>query len=279
MSPSLRVALALAVSTALAVTLAAALIFGALDRLRAAAEEANTDFVLTQLRQSVEASVSLGLPLPDIRVTQDLIERARATNPEIVAIEVFSADGVSLFNTDRGALGEAISDSWQEAIARVDARWRVEELGALVVGEPILNDFGEAVGGVAVTTSLRERTDHAYDIQVTLVPATITAALIAGFVVGGVSYRALRWAGRDFQAAASVLGDATLEPKTAANTAATAAQGVRAHIDQRAADIRALAVQVSRLDDADGWGAPADGEATTGAQSDPLQQRASVNAL
>lgn len=261
MSPSLRVSVALAATTVLGVVLATALIFGALDRLRASAEEANTDFVLTQLRQSIEASVSLGLPLQDIRVAQDLIERARAAHREILAIEVYSVSGVAVFNTDRGALGEAISETWREAIDRSGGRWRAEEVGALVIGEPVLNDFGEPVGGIAVTVSLAERDAHASEVRATLVPTGLVASLVAGAIVGGLGYAVLWWAGRDFRAVAAALQAERPSDRTAAPVLVREAIAARRHIEGKAGDLYALAAAVSALDDADAWAGSVPGDA------------------
>lgn len=268
MSPSLRVSVALAVTTVLGVVLAATLIFGALDRLRASAEEANTDFVLTQLRQSIEASVSLGLPLQDIRVAQDLIERARAAHREILAIEVYSVSGVAVFNTDRGALGEAISQTWREAMHRSQGRWRVEEVGALVIGEPILNDFGQPVGGIAVTVSLAERGAHASEVRASLVPTAVAAALVAGLVVGGLSYAGLQWVGRDFRAVTAALQADRGIDATATPALVREALAARHHIDGRARELESLAEAVSALDDADAWADPGPGEAERDAGAD-----------
>lgn len=155
MSPAVRTILALLGLTGAGILLASALIFGGLDRLRLRVVEANIDFVLTQLRDSIEANVSLGLPLQDLRVVQDLLERSRIGNPSLLAVEVFSPAGISLFNTDRGSIGEEITSTWREGVRHAGNadRWRVEEFGNLIVGQAIRNDFGEPVGYVAVTVA------------------------------------------------------------------------------------------------------------------------------
>ncbi|MBS7700860.1 MULTISPECIES: hypothetical protein [unclassified Chelatococcus] len=155
MSPAVRTILALLGLTGAGILLASALIFGGLDRLRLRVVEANIDFVLTQLRDSIEANVSLGIPLQDLRVVQDLLERSRIGNSGLLAVEVFSPAGISLFNTDRGSIGEEITSTWREGVRHAGNadRWRVEEFGNLIVGQAIRNDFGEPVGYVAVTVA------------------------------------------------------------------------------------------------------------------------------
>ena len=155
MAPSSRIILVLLGITSAGLALCAALVFGSLDRLSLRSVETNIDFLLSQLRSTIEANVDLGLPLSDMRVVQDLIERAEAGDPQVLALEVFSPSGVSLFNTDRGSVGEPVSPAWMEAIRyRLENdRWRVEELGTIVVGQVIRNDFGEPVGYLAVSLS------------------------------------------------------------------------------------------------------------------------------
>src|SRR5690242_15492255 len=116
MAPSARIILALLGITGVGLLLCAALIYGSLDRLSLRTAEANVDFLLTQLRNTIEANVDLGLPLADIRIVQDLIERSEASDHQVLALEVFSPAGISLFNTDRGSIGETVSPAWQEAI-------------------------------------------------------------------------------------------------------------------------------------------------------------------
>lgn len=251
MSPRSRIVLTLSLSAAAALVLAALLVFGALDRLRVRAAEASTDFVLTQLRAAVESSVSLGLALPDIPAAQDLIERARASTPEILAVEIFSADGVSVFNTDRGSLGEPITEAWREARRRAAGRWRLEEFGSIVVGADIRNDFGAPVGGIAVTVSGAARTAHAESLIAALVPWT---GLVAGTVLvltGGAAALLLGHAGRDFRRTAAVLtGAREAEPggRPDSGPLVSLAAAMRRHVEARAAGIRALAGTVRGLD-------------------------------
>ncbi|NBC31557.1 MAG: hypothetical protein GVY13_02660 [Alphaproteobacteria bacterium] len=252
MSPRLRIVFTLAVSTMAALVLSALLVFGALDRLRVRAAEANIDFVLTQLRTALESSVSLGLPLSEIPVAQDLIERAKAGNPEILAVEVFLPNGVSVFNTDRGSLGEPITEAWREARRRAAGRWRVEEFGSLIVGDDIRNDFGATVGGIAVTVSGAARAAHAETLIAALVPWT---ALVAGtglLLAGAAAALLLGHAGLDFRRAAALLSGApNAEPGTpqSADGLAGRAAAMRRHVRDRAAGILALAGTVRALDE------------------------------
>lgn len=200
MASTSRIILAILGATCAGLALCLALVFGSLDRLSLRTAEANVDFLLSQLRDTIEANVGLGLPLSDVRVVQDLIERAKATDDQVLAVEVFSPDGVSLFNTDRGSIGEPISPLWQNAIRyRVEnERWRIEELGNIVVGAVIRNDFAEPVGYLAVVVAGEARSLHAATVLAGLarqaalaVPAVLFVVLLAALAVFRLSSRNL----------------------------------------------------------------------------------------
>jgi len=251
MSPASRTVLALSLLTLLGVVLSALLIYGALDRLRVRAVEANTDFVLTELREAMEASASLGLALRDVPIAQDLIERARINSPGILAVEIFDSTGLSHYNTDRGSIGEPVTGDWLEAIRlRDERRWRLEQLGALVVGDEIRNDFGEPVGYVAITLS--DDAGSALDSELLTTLTTrgalfgLAGMLAAGFVVAGL----FKTATRDLRAVARELsGDGQPPAASAApDGLVPAATEVRQTIAATIKVVDAVAAEVRALD-------------------------------
>jgi hypothetical protein len=248
-----RIILAILGVTSVGLALAAALVFGSLDRLSLRTTEANVDFLLTQLRNTIEANVGLGLPLADIRVVQDLIERAKLTDDQVLAVEVFSPDGISLFNTDRGSIGEAIPPVWRDSVRYriANERWRVEELGNIVVGAVIRNDFAEPVGYLALTVSGAARDQHARMVLTGLLRDAAFAAPIALLAVALLALLTLRWFGRGLQGLArriagepSAAGDGSLPAAFAEG-----ADRVRAATDRAAADFERAATQVLEIDE------------------------------
>lgn len=251
MASSSRIILAILGVTGAGLALCAALIFGSLDRLSLRTAEANVDFLMTQLRDTIEANVGLGLPLSDVRVVQDLIERAKASDDQVLAVEVFSPDGISLFNTDRGSIGEYIFPLWQIAVKyRVEnERWRVEELGNIVVGSIIRNDFNEPVGYLAVTVSGDARGRHARTVlggmarqAILVVPAVFAAVLLVALAMFHVSSRGFRRLAKKL--ASDSPGEAGLPPKLAAD-----ADSVRQSVDRAVADFDRATVEVLKVDE------------------------------
>ncbi len=108
-------------------------------------------FVSQSLKTALELNIGLGFPLAELRVTQDLIEREKADDDQILAIEVLDETGRSLFSTDRGTVGEEAPATWSMALQMAGGqRWTVVERDAIVIGVPIVNDFERTVGYVAL---------------------------------------------------------------------------------------------------------------------------------
>jgi hypothetical protein len=256
MASTSRIILAILVATCAGLALCLALVFGSLDRLSLRTAEANVDFLLSQLRDTIEANVGLGLPLSDVRVVQDLIERAKATDDQVLAVEVFSPDGLSLFNTDRGSIGEPISPLWQNAIRyRIEnERWRIEELGNIVVGAVIRNDFAEPVGYLAVVVAGEARSLHGGTVLAGLarqaalvVPAVLLVVIVAALAV-------LRLSNRNFGALSARLA---ADPPASGGpdlpeALAVRADAVRRSIDGAVVHFDRATADVLRIDEDDG---------------------------
>ncbi len=108
-------------------------------------------FVSQSLKTALELNIGLGFPLAELRVSQDLIEREKADDDQILAIEVLDETGRSLFSTDRGTVGEEAPNRWFTALQTTGGqRWTVIERDAIVIGVPIVNDFERTIGYVAL---------------------------------------------------------------------------------------------------------------------------------
>lgn len=253
MASSSRVILAVLVATAVGLALCIALIFGALDRLSLRTAETNVDFQLSQLRDTIEANVGLGLQLSDIRAVQDMIERTKAADDQILAVEVFAPDGISLFNTDRGSIGEPVSPTWANAIRyRIEnERWRVEELGYIIVGSVLRNDFAEPVGYLAIVVSGESRALHARAVVIELawqaawlVPLVLGVVLAALLVVLGFSNRGFRLLARRLSSDLPPGESIGLSPQLAAS-----ADAVRVSVDRAVNDFEQATTDVLKIDE------------------------------
>ncbi|MCF3935668.1 hypothetical protein L1787_19935 [Acuticoccus sp. M5D2P5] len=113
---------------------------------------AELDFVLGETEQTIERNLQLGLPLAELQQVEPLLERALAHAQSVIAADVFSQNGTTLFSTDRGAVGEPVPEAWREAIAnrRTHQSWQAEEPQTMTIGRPLANDFNHVEGWVAL---------------------------------------------------------------------------------------------------------------------------------
>ncbi|MGU3494996.1 hypothetical protein ACLBXM_13215 [Xanthobacteraceae bacterium A53D] len=151
--------LVLFIAAALLATLlvVAAGAFVAGERVTAEVERARLSLLLGNLRTATEANLAIGLSLEQVTALQSRIEREIAADDSVLAIDIFNAQGRSVYSTDRGAVGEDVPKPWLDASRR-------ENMTAIVgYNETVYisrfdNDLGFA-GGFAATVSDAE--DHA----------------------------------------------------------------------------------------------------------------------
>ena len=129
--------------------------------------EARLEIALQGLRERMETSLSLGFDLADSEHAQALLEDLLADDPSLLSAEVFDISAISLFNTDRGAIGEMVPTTWLTASVLNHAlpmtsghtdgstgTWTVTGQDSFTLGLPIRGPFGEIAGQVTITSSL-----------------------------------------------------------------------------------------------------------------------------
>ena len=109
------------------------------------------------LKNSVEGSVSLGIPLSQTENIHELLNRVKASDKQILSAEVFGIagdNGVRLFGTDKDAVGKTVPAQWVRGAERPDTdTFQFDEDAAFGVGFPIINSFNKPVGGIVLRYS------------------------------------------------------------------------------------------------------------------------------
>ncbi|OHC82643.1 MAG: hypothetical protein A3G73_01630 [Rhodospirillales bacterium RIFCSPLOWO2_12_FULL_67_15] len=106
-------------------------------------------FVVSDLRSTVEAGIDLGVPLNVLTNIQTVIDRRNAQDKTILRIAVFNQSGRIIFDTDRSRIGEAIPPAWRPAHA-VSEGWRFSRGEEWIAGAPIVNNFQKEIGGIVL---------------------------------------------------------------------------------------------------------------------------------
>ncbi|MEP9352959.1 hypothetical protein ABLE93_05090 [Xanthobacter sp. KR7-65] len=154
-----RLILVSVVSVTAAVVAVAIIAFSASDRVGEEIERARVANLLGTLRASTEANLSIGLLLDQISLLQPRIEREKASDPSILAIDVFNPAGRAIYSTDRSVIGEEVAQDWVRRLG-AEGVWTAAERSDTVFGTRFENDLGVA-GGISVTVSDEARSARA----------------------------------------------------------------------------------------------------------------------
>lgn len=218
-----RLALVVILSVVGALIAVALYAYEASARVGAEIERARVSHLLTSLKDTTEANLSIGLSLDEIAPLQALIEREKAGDPSVLAIDIFNVAGRAVFSTDRSAVGESVPASWS-AHLRDPAGWRAGERGESIFGLPFENDIAVA-GGIALTVSDEARRISDERLGIDLLLRALGLGLGAGLLALAAALAFARLMMRPFERAGRILdgtddgavaGDALIRLATAA---------------------------------------------------------------
>jgi hypothetical protein len=113
---------------------------------------------LSELREKVETDLRLGFDLREDRGAQAKIDELIRKDSTLRAIEIFDSTGQSRASTDRGTIGETVSQDWLRAMgASPGTFWNWSSNDEIVLGVPLKGGFGEIAGQIAVTYAPLDR--------------------------------------------------------------------------------------------------------------------------
>ncbi|MEO1105454.1 MAG: hypothetical protein AAFW98_17250, partial [Pseudomonadota bacterium] len=157
-----------------------------MEQAQAALSDAQLRFVMSRAAEAIERNMRLGLPLAELQQAAPILENTLTRAPSILAADAFSADGTTLFSTDRGAVGEPVPPLWRAAIAeRRGETFEAIALGHVTLGQPIRNDFGQIEGWAAIIVDRHATAaplSRASQFLIAAAPITGIAALLAALV-------------------------------------------------------------------------------------------------
>ena len=141
-------------------------------------------FVAADLRDTVEDSLNLGLPLAALQSTQALLQRRRASENRILGITVFDANDVVLFDTDQFRIGAPLPPEWKPEAAKTGGTktWGADLPDAVITAAAITSNFGQSAGGVVVRYDPRATDARMTAVLLSMVRAalpTLAAAAVA----------------------------------------------------------------------------------------------------
>jgi len=192
---SLRLTAAIFVILLSALALTATLNYFKFESTLSGLQQSRISVISLNIKQSVQSGTDLGLALKELRDIQDVIDRARKADSQILSISVFDRQGRVLFasSADPAAAGtptQAVAPEWVRAnrgATTEEALWRTNDPTAFVVGAAIHNTFDRVIGGVAVRFSRAVFQNMLDEMLATLAKSTgivlVSFGLLCGLVV------------------------------------------------------------------------------------------------
>lgn len=135
------------------------------DRLAVLAQTSHASFA---------SALSLGLPLSGVRNAQAILERARQTDPDILAVHVFEGTGIILHSTDAGHPSSVRGEVLFAQSAATSDQWHTQTDQHLLIGGRLRDGLSRPVGGLVVVYPKTEL-------------STSVRAMVARLVVSGAA--------------------------------------------------------------------------------------------
>lgn len=147
----------------------------ALQRFNDDTVEVHNQYLLKALARTLEANLLIGQEIDQMDVMQAMIERERIGAIDMLAIDIYSAEGTILYSTDPGMRGSSAPQAWLDQMNRSDS-WRIVGTHEVTTGMYVGDDFRSVSAGIAITT-LRNHTNTSWE---TWLENIIYAALLMG---------------------------------------------------------------------------------------------------
>ncbi len=156
-SLNLKIVTPVILIAALAIGLSAFLNYGKFQRTFTDLESSRFAFALNNIRDTVESGLDLGLTLENLANAEGVIETEAAKDPQIALIVIFDDEG-SVIHRAGNAEIKKIPPTWtNEMTLNLGKAWHVNEPETLVLGVPLVNNFGQIAGGVALRSDWSEQ--------------------------------------------------------------------------------------------------------------------------
>lgn len=144
-----KVSLALVSILVFTLLLAAFFAYYKFESVYSSLVQSRYSFVVFTVKKKVEDSLNLGLALRQLRQVQEIIEREKARDSQILSIQVYDIRGEVLFDTDRGAIGTPVAATLVDAVKASGAQsFGATDDDTLIVGLPLVNTLGKVEGGI-----------------------------------------------------------------------------------------------------------------------------------
>ena len=147
-------------------------------------------FLLQSLRKTAEDFLATGMTPEQMPAMQDVIDREKASFPQLMAIDIFTPAGRISYSTDPGALHTQVPQDWVSQLAQAGS-WETQDPTQDQLGMRFENDLGRAAGGIVLTLQPAGAAWTLTQWQHAGMQALIWAALLLGCCLAALAL--LQW--------------------------------------------------------------------------------------
>lgn len=186
-----RVSIANAVALLVALGLTAFLGYDKFASALVSLEREEAAAVVVNVRDTIEAATSLGLPLKEFADAQAVLDRNIAFDPKLSGLVIFDLAGAVLFSSfvDGERLRAEPPADWRALTAKLagEETWSAEVEGRFSVGAPLTAPSGALLGGVMGLEHTHERDEilvaMAHRLTIAAVLLYLAATAVAAVLI------------------------------------------------------------------------------------------------
>jgi len=157
--------------------------------------QSRIESLLKDMRNTIQTSLALGLPLQDLINTEEILAREKSQDDQILSLAVVDPMGKILFSSEEGQVQKAISEDWMRAWDQKRDIWTYHEAEALVIGIGMVDSIDQIAGCLVLRYS-RAYLDKAVNgVRNRLYQAGFFIFLgcsVLAFLAGGLTMRPTR---------------------------------------------------------------------------------------
>ena len=111
------------------------------------------DYTIRDMKDTIEFSLRLGLPISELKNTLDLIEELKKGDEQILVAQIFDPGGTVIFTTEKEGKTSQVPAGWKEQASASKDIWFLNEQDAMIVGIPLLNAIDQVAGTLVLSYS------------------------------------------------------------------------------------------------------------------------------
>lgn len=158
-------------------------------------ERSRFSVVISDLQDTAEYALNLGVSIRDFSQLQQMIENTQKRYPEITQINVIDTSGISIYNTDKAQINKKSEQKWLQKALNAKDQWHDSDESTQSIGVPVVNSINIINASLVITYSQKNLIDKLTTVRGELIKVT----LILMAIFSALIFFGLKWINRGFE--------------------------------------------------------------------------------